>query len=161
MDPNRATPPPVRGTGVVRFGKVSMELMVVNIQCEFGWYKRELLCVWLQEKPDLRDFDDLCPAPIPPDCPACPPRNDTSWCRSGGFELLDMVGWEILPLGNLSQPDPNNRTQGLRPKESPLEVSYCQDYHSVLLCSLQVASSRLLENLYSTVTLSRLRLVRG
>lgn len=63
-----------------------------------------------QEQPEHVDLDDLCPAAPP--CPDCPPRIETGRCRSGGFALLDMVGWEILPLGNLTNPKPTNRTQG-------------------------------------------------
>ncbi|CAG7821657.1 unnamed protein product [Allacma fusca] len=81
LDPNQAQIPS-KGTGVVKFGR---------------------------EKPDMKDFDDLCP-PAPP-CQECAPRFDTSKCRYGGFALLDMVGWEIHALGNLSQPEPSNRTQ--------------------------------------------------
>ncbi|ODM96458.1 Noelin-3 [Orchesella cincta] len=85
VDPNLVTPPPksVGGKGVAIYGQI---------------------------QPEHVDLDDLCPSAPP--CPECPPRIDPAGrCRSGGFALLDMVGWEIYPLGNLTSPKPTNRTQ--------------------------------------------------
>lgn len=116
------TPPPksIGGKGVAIYGQVNKlnnfspslghNNIIPHLIKQSNSTYLKLYCIYLQVQPEHIDLEDLCPTPPP--CPNCPPRIETGRCRSGGFALLDMVGWEVYPLGNATAPTPSNRTQG-------------------------------------------------
>jgi len=64
-----------------------------------------------QLPPEHKSMDDLCPAPV---CPECAPEQPTKGkCTDGGLSLFDLIGrMEIRQFGNETYPGLPNRTFG-------------------------------------------------
>jgi hypothetical protein len=86
VDPRLATPPPIGSQGMTVIGQLP---------------------------PELKSMDDLCPAPV---CPECAPEPQVKGkCTDGGLSLFDLIGrMEIRQFGNETYPGLPNRTFGER-----------------------------------------------